>query len=99
MLFVNDVDEDNLSLLRDNFDEEESSRSFQQALTEWRAGNTHADREHHEHRHSVQTAQPGNKCAHTHTCTQTYILFTHVCLTAAICCYLRPLWVSIFIMY
>ncbi|XP_026770094.3 zinc finger B-box domain-containing protein 1 [Pangasianodon hypophthalmus] len=59
VLFVNDADEENeTSLLRGNFDEEESSRSFQQALNEWRAGNTHGDREHHEPNRNVQTARP-----------------------------------------
>ncbi|MCI4379369.1 hypothetical protein PGIGA_G00227350 [Pangasianodon gigas] len=59
VLFVNDADEENeTSLLRGSFDEEESSRSFQQALNEWRAGNTHGDKEHHEPNHNVQTARP-----------------------------------------
>ncbi|XP_060734606.1 zinc finger B-box domain-containing protein 1 [Tachysurus vachellii] len=58
VLSVNDLDQENKdSLLRGSFDEEESSRCFQQALNEWRAGNTHGDREHHEPNHNVQTAQ------------------------------------------
>lgn len=54
--------EDNL--LKGHFNEEESSRSFQQALNQWRAENTHGDREHHKLKHSAQTVQPGN--THTH---------------------------------
>ncbi|XP_053479411.1 uncharacterized protein zbbx isoform X3 [Ictalurus furcatus] len=61
VLLVNDADEENEdSFLRGNFDEEESSRSFQKALNEWRAGNTHGDREHHEPNHNVQTARPAS---------------------------------------
>lgn len=61
---MNDLDQENKdSLLRGSFDEEESSRCFQQALNEWRASNTHGGREHHEPNHNVQTAQLGN----THT--------------------------------
>ncbi|XP_060778977.1 zinc finger B-box domain-containing protein 1 isoform X2 [Neoarius graeffei] len=59
VLFVNDTDEKNEdSLLRSNFNEVESPRSFQQALNEWRAGSTHGTREDHELKHNVQTAQP-----------------------------------------
>lgn len=58
---MNDTDEKNEdSLLRSNFNEVESPRSFQQALNEWRAGSTHGTREDHELKHNVQTAQPGN---------------------------------------
>ncbi|XP_047009181.2 zinc finger B-box domain-containing protein 1 isoform X2 [Ictalurus punctatus] len=61
VLLVNDADEENEdSFLRGNFDEEESSRSFQKALNEWRAGNTHGNREHHEPNHNVQTARPAS---------------------------------------
>ncbi|XP_046721331.1 zinc finger B-box domain-containing protein 1 isoform X2 [Silurus meridionalis] len=57
-LFVDNADKENEdSLLRGSFDEEESSRSFQQALNEWRAGNTHSNREHQEQNHSVQTSR------------------------------------------
>lgn len=71
---MNDLDQKNKdSLLRGNFDEEESSRCFQQALNEWRASNTHGDREHQEPNHNVQTARPGN----THT-PQCYIRFMHI---------------------
>ncbi|XP_058242882.1 mucin-2 [Hemibagrus wyckioides] len=59
VLTVSDLDQKNEdSLLRGNFDEEESSRCFQQALNEWRASNTHGDREHQEPNHNVQTARP-----------------------------------------
>ncbi|KAF4072042.1 hypothetical protein AMELA_G00269750 [Ameiurus melas] len=69
VFLVNDADEENEdSLLRGSFDEEESSRSFQKALNEWRAGNTHekddtqrkSHRENHESNHNVQTARPAS---------------------------------------
>ncbi|KAF5907885.1 zinc finger B-box domain-containing protein 1, partial [Clarias magur] len=59
VLFVNNTNEENEdSLLRGTFDEEESSRSFQQALNEWRTGNTYANRKHHESNQNSQTASP-----------------------------------------
>ncbi|TSR87325.1 WD repeat-containing protein 49 [Bagarius yarrelli] len=62
VLIVHDVDEEKkTSLLSGSFDEEESSRSFQKALNQWRAGNTHSDTEHHEPKQTaVQTARTGN---------------------------------------
>ncbi|XP_053355854.1 zinc finger B-box domain-containing protein 1 isoform X1 [Clarias gariepinus] len=59
VLFVNNVNEENEdSLLRGTFDEEESSKSFQQALNEWRTGNIHANREHQESNQNSQSASP-----------------------------------------
>ncbi|XP_062861157.1 zinc finger B-box domain-containing protein 1 isoform X2 [Trichomycterus rosablanca] len=64
VLLVNDGDvmedeegeEPEESLLRGQFDEEESSRSFQQALMQWR--NSHAEKKCHQSDSMVQTPRP-----------------------------------------
>lgn len=58
-----DGQESDGSLLTGQFDEEESSRSFQQALMQWRE--SHADKRRHQSDSMVQTPRPGN--THTHS--------------------------------
>lgn len=70
------------SLLRGDFDEEESTKSFQEALRQWRGGQTNG------------TADPGNDAAWTpagpgelnrhHSDTHTHTRWTTVCVCVCV---------------